>query len=189
MKNRLSLIFIVLALLISCLITGCQKSPAPKTQSPAPVPSPSTEQENKMETYSLTLYFSDEQAMFLVPETRIVKASKNADQIELLELAVMELIAGPEGTNLSPTFPDETRLLSIDVENGTAVVDFSEELKTKHWGGSAGEVMTLDSLANTLTEFDGIESVQILLEEEPIDSLLGHMDTSKPLIRDESMIK
>lgn len=188
MKKRPILIFIMaLLLLTSLLIGGCQKSQASKAESSNPTKENNSEKSTV--SHDFTLYFSDNQAMYLIAEKRAVEVPKNADQIFLLETAVKQLIAGPKSQDLSATFPPETRLLSVKVENGTAIVDFSQELQTKHWGGSTGEMMTLGSLTNTLTEFQGIQSVQILLEGQKIDSLLGHLDTSSPLRRDESLIK
>ena len=69
-----------------------------------------------------------------------------------------------------------------------ATVDFSKELKTKHWGGSTGESMTIMSIVNSLTELPGIEKVQILIEGQKEDTLAGHWDLSSPISRDESII-
>jgi len=183
----LMLIMAILLLTSSLLIGGCQKSQAPKAEPNNPTAEKESEESNVSQDF--TLYFSDNQAMYLIAENRAVEVPKNADQVFLLETAVKQLIAGPKNQDLTATLPPETRLLSVKVDNGTAIVDFSQELQTKHWGGSTGEIMSLGSLTNTLTEFQGIQSVQILLEGQKIDSLLGHMDTSSPLQRDESLIK
>jgi spore germination protein GerM len=187
MKKRYSLLIIVTALLISTLsLSGCQKTVTTPKDNQAGA---SKEDPKTISKQTISLYFSDDQAMFLLPEKREIQLANNATQEQLIEATVKQLIEGPKTKELQPTFPPETRLLGVKVENGTAIVDFSSELRSKHWGGSAGESMTLGSLVNTLTEIKGIDKVQLLLEGKKVESLLGHMDTSVPLTRDESMIK
>ncbi len=177
-RQQLIGLFLSSLLILALLITGC--TPAEKIDD-----SNNTQPSTTAEQAELTLYFADEGAAGLVAEQRTVKI-ENLE--ELPSVVVQELIAGPKGNNLYPTIPPETRLLSLKVEDGTAMVDFSQDIITKHWGGSAGETMTLMSLVNSLTELSNIERVQILVEGEKVDSLLGHWDTSQPLERTESYI-
>ena len=78
----------------------------------------------------------------------------------------------------------------MEVANGVAYVNFSKELQTKHWGGSAGEIMTIWSLVASLTQAEPPESaspiskVQILIEGKTVETLAGHYDISKPLVRE-----
>lgn len=125
----------------------------------------------------VVLYFSDNQAMYLLPEERSLTPGRKT----LPEAVVQALIAGPRLPGRTRTIPEGTRLLSLKVSNGIATVNFSRELKTKHWGGSAGELMTVYSVVNTLARLPGISQVQFLLEGERIESLTGHMDLTQPV--------
>lgn len=145
---------------------------------------------NQPTTKTVILYFSDAQAMYLVGETRDITfnpatrtASSEAGEI------VRELIAGPRDPGKIRTIPAETQLLGVEVAEGLATVDFSEELRSKHPGGSTGELMTLYSLVNSLTELPEIKQVQIRINGSPLDTLAGHVDLTHPLTRDETMIK
>ena len=100
-----------------------------------------------------------------------------------------ELIKGPEDSNLYQTIPPETKLLGIQIKDKIAYVDFSEEIRTKHWGGSTGEIMTMGSIVNSLTELEGIEKVLVLIEGETQDTLVGHLDISEPSGRIESLLE
>ncbi|AGL00684.1 GerMN domain-containing protein [Desulfoscipio gibsoniae] len=132
----------------------------------------------------VTLYFSDDQAMRLVPEKRTV--TKGDETLE--EVILRELINGPKKDNLVQTIPEGTKLLSVSVVNGVAYVNFSKEFQTKHWGGSSGETMTLYSVVNSLAKLPGIEKVQFLLEGDKKESILnGNMDTTVPLVPDYSL--
>ncbi len=133
---------------------------------------------------SLTLYFSDEQAEHLVPEIRQVE-----DTAAIAKVAVEELVKGPKENGLHATIPSETKVLNVDIIKSIAYVNFSKDLIDKHWGGSTGELMTITSLVDTLTEFKNIQKVQIMVEGKVVDTIAGHADTSRPFARDESMIK
>ncbi|WP_347488727.1 GerMN domain-containing protein [Desulfoscipio sp. XC116] len=132
----------------------------------------------------VTLYFSDDQAMRLVPEERTVTKGDEA----LEAVIIGELINGPQKDNLEQTIPTGTKLLSVSVVDGVAYVNFSKEFQTKHWGGSSGETMTLYSVVNSLAKLPGIEKVQFLLEGDKEESILnGNMDTTVPLAPDYSL--
>ena len=137
----------------------------------------------------IILYFSDDQAMYLQGEKRMVTVEKGQEAQQIPVAVVDELIAGPTDKNLYPTIPPEAKLLDIKIEAGIAYVNFSEELRTKHSGGSTGEIMTVSSVVNSLTELDGIEAVQILINGETQETLVGHLDISGPSGRIESMLK
>jgi germination protein M len=126
----------------------------------------------------LTLYFSDDQAMYLLPEQRNVTIGEG-ESIE--ETVVRELIKGPSGAGLKRTIPPETSLLSLSIENGVAGVNFSKDIQDSRYGDSAGESMLVYSIVNSLTELPGINQVQILVEGKKIESLYGHIGAAEPL--------
>jgi germination protein M len=134
---------------------------------------------------TVTLYFGDKDAMYLVPETRTIDKKDGT-----LEAAVIEeLLKGPQKEGSVPTIPEGTKVLSLTVVNGVANVDFSKEFQTRHRGGSAGEIMTIYSVVNTLTELPGVEKVQFLLEGDKLESILGHMDTTVPIEPDSNLVE
>lgn len=178
MKNRNSIILLlVVALLIPLAMTGCGKH-----SSTPPVKSTVVKKD-------VTLYFGDSQAEYVVPEKRKVEVKTPVTDEKLGTAIVQALIAGPQTEGLNRTLPAEARLLSLKVKDSTAYVDFSQELTSKHWGGSAGETMTIYSVVSSLTELKGVKSVQFMVEGKVQDSLLGHWDTSSPITRSDDMIK
>lgn len=131
----------------------------------------------------LNLYFGDKNADKLYLERR---------NIEVINLAVarasiLALIEGPK-TNLIPSMPVGTKLLGINLKNGICTVNFSKEFILNHSGGSAGELLTLYSIVNTLTEFKTINSVAILVEGQA-GKTLGNIILDKPLKRNIGLIK
>jgi len=134
----------------------------------------------------ITLYFSDSQAMYLVPEKRTVLVKKDISDTELYRLVLEELIKGPASENLYRTIPEEVRIDYLEIDGDILKVDFSEEMHTKHWHGAAGEEMTINSLANTMTEFENIKGVLPSVNGGPLT--IEHMIVEEPLTRNESII-
>jgi germination protein M len=134
--------------------------------------------------YNMILYFAGSQAMYVVPEVREVDVVGR----RYAQTAIEELIKGPTMPGLYPTIPNGTKLRSIKVEDGTAIVDFSKEFKENHSGGSAGELMTINSIVNTLTEFPSIKSVKFLIDGKENETLAGHVVFDQPFTRNEDVI-
>lgn len=143
--------------------------------------------EPPLETRSIVLYFADESAQFVRPETRQIRVKPDISKPEFIRSVLLELISGPRNGALCRTIPHETNVRSVAVKNHTAYVDFSEEIKTRHWGGAAGEAMTINSITATLTEIPGIEKVMLTMEGQPLN--IEHMVLDKPLTRNSDMIR
>lgn len=131
------------------------------------------------------LYFADENADKLVAEGRSITVSAK----ETIEYVLLnELIKGPEKEGAYPTIPAGTKVLSVDTKEGTCFVNLSQEFKSKHSGGSAGETMTIFSIVNTLTELDTIDKVQFLIEGQKMEVFI-HYIFNEPFERDEKLIR
>lgn len=133
----------------------------------------------------LRLYFADSQAMYLEPEDRTVTA-RPEDTYQTL--VIRELIDGPAVEGHGRTIPEGTKLLSLEIVDGVAYVNFSKEIQTNHWGGSTGEMFTIYSIVNSLTESPEVTAVQFLIEGQRVESLVGHADLTKPIERNEDLI-
>jgi germination protein M len=133
----------------------------------------------------ITLYFGNRDATAVVAETRTVSIPADIQLPDLLRIAVEQLIKGPRNQDLSPTIPPGTRVLSVSVEEDVAHVDFSQEMHTQHWGGAAGESMTVQSIVNTLTEFPDIRRVLMTVEGQPL--AIDHMVLDQPVGRSEDL--
>lgn len=175
--------WVVAAAMVLVYITamGCYNIVEPQPQNEISVdPNPT---ERKVE---ITLYFAGPQASYVFPEKRTVRLR---DGVSLAQIIVEELIKGPRTKELAPTLPEGTKILSVDVNDGIAYVNLSKEVKTNHSGGSAGELMTLASVVNSLTELDAVDRVQFLVEGRIEESIWGHSPTGEPRERMENLIK
>jgi len=167
--------------LLAYLGTGCAVNDEPvpepedeEVEEPAEPEEPTTE--------SVVLYFATEQADKLVKEERELETVT-------LEAVLEELIAGPQDPGLGRTMPADVKVLGVEVEDGVALADFSEELRSSHWGGSTGEILTVYSVVNTLAERPEVERVRFLIEGQEIDTLVGHLSLEEPVEPDWELVE
>jgi len=136
---------------------------------------------------TVSLFFSDSNERFLMPEKRLIL--KPADpEMQAVEI-VKALIDGPK-TDLVRTFPEDTKLLGVKIKDGTAFVNFDSNLLELHPGGSTSEIATIYSLTDTLiSNMDRIKRVKILINGKERETLKGHMDTSRPFTFNKELIR
>jgi germination protein M len=163
-------------------------TPENQKQSSAPNPTPKTEEsQTNQRRINVKLYFASNNSTMLQAEDRFVPYHDNLhDQaFEVLK----ELVKGP-AADLIPTIPEGTQARDLFItKDGVAYADFSAALSANHKGGSSAEMNTVFSIVNTLTlNFPEIKRVQILIEDQAVDTLNGHLDLSRPLRQDLSFV-
>ncbi|MBO4897999.1 MAG: GerMN domain-containing protein [Clostridia bacterium] len=136
------------------------------------------------EIINVTLYFADSNAMYLVPEKRQI-VSKDSSQ---LELAIMnELLKGPLSDGLYAVVSPDVKVLSAKTERGVCFVNLSSDFISKSSGGSAGELLSVYSIVNSLCELKDVDKVQILIEGKATESF-GSLDLSEPLKKNKDLL-
>lgn len=133
---------------------------------------------------TVSLYFSDSNAEKVVKETRTIDVYNK----EFAYYTLLELIKGPFSENLYKTIPEDTRILNLILTDGILTIDFSKEFIENHWGGAAGESMTLNSLAATMTQFETVDGIKILVEGEG-DVIIEHVLLDGIIYPDPNMIQ
>ena len=94
---------------------------------------------------------------------------------------IEELIQGPKDPRLRRSMSASTRVRSVYTVPGRVTVDFDDAIVRDHPGGSAGEIITVYSVVNTLTELPDVTEVAWRINGEEVVTLVGHMDLSRPL--------
>lgn len=185
--KKLSLALLSLLMVgMMLLAVGCGGKD--NTAKPDNQPTSEQKQEQELKQIEATLYFSDDQAMYLMPEERTLKVANN-DPAVVGKAVVEALIAGPQTKGLNRTMPDGTEVLGVEVLDSVANVNLNKAFKENHWGGSEGEIHTLYSIVNTLAKNIGVTEVQFTIEGQIDDSILGHVETTEPLVPDFDLIK
>lgn len=143
----------------------------------------------KRDKIEVTLYFSDPNERFLVPEKRLIPREKEVED-QAREL-VIALISGPNPkSGLINTFPEKTEVAGVKRDGeDTISVDFRENLVTNHPGGSTAEMATIYSLTNTLSaNLPAVKKVRILVGGKERESLKGHVGLRKPFVMNKELI-
>lgn len=136
------------------------------------------------EMKTVTLYFSDSNAEFIVGEKRDIVVEAN-ESVE--EATLRELFKGPVDENLWDAIPDGTKLLSVSTRDGLCTVNLSKEYVDNSPGGTASERMAIMSVVDTLTGLEGVKKVQFLIGGKKRE-IYTHATFDKPFSRDESII-
>ena len=136
---------------------------------------------------NVRLYFEAPDREGLLPEEREVAFS--SDLAQQLRTVIEEMAKGST-TGLLPTLPAGTRVLEVFVQaRGVAYVDLSSEASTGLPGGSKSELLTVYSVVNTIvTNFPAVSRVRIVVDDRPVASLGGHVDVSRPLPPDMTLV-
>jgi spore germination protein GerM len=136
---------------------------------------------------NVKLFFQAADHPGLVIEERTVTFS--TDLSRQLRGVVEELVRGSR-IGLGPTLAPNTKVIDVFVTpRGIAYVDLSKEVVAGHPGGSEAERMTIYSVVNTLsTSFPAVKRVQILVEDRPAQTLAGHIDLTRPLPPDMTVL-
>jgi spore germination protein GerM len=98
---------------------------------------------------------------------------------------LVEALLDPAPPPLVRVVPEGTRLRTLYLSaQGVAFVDLSGEASRNHGGGALDELYTVYSIVDTLTgNLPAITAVQILIDGREVDTLAGHVDLRRPLVR------
>jgi hypothetical protein len=163
--------------------TGATAATTATTALPRPSPEPSEAQR----TINVKLFFEAADRPGLVAEDRLVPFSP--DLSRQIVSVVEELLKGPRSGLLAPLNPT-ARVLEVFVSaRGVAYVDLSKEVQATDVVGSAAERLAVYSIVNTISEnFPAVRRVQILVDDHPAETLAGHVDLSRPLSPDMTLL-
>lgn len=188
MKYRV-LFIMVAGLLMALMFAGCTadmggnssggSSAATTVKKPVEPEKPA-----KVDTIPVKVYFGTLDAKYIVAEVHQLQ-----NDSQLMKRTMETLTAGPKNSNLVAVLPKATQVRSVVLKEKTAFVDFSTEIAKRGFGGSATEILAVGAIVNTLTEFPGVEQVQILVEGKRVDTLYGHLDVYDPMSRSPGIIK
>lgn len=162
---------VVLSLAIVAIAGACRKR----------VLSPNLNAENKVAVRPVTLFFEGPE-MLLVRETRNVALPENPGGA--LSVVARELLKGSANAGVPHIFPRDTVVrAAFLLPDGTAFIDLGGSTLTQGWGtGSHEELMAVYSVVQTITtNFPEAKRVRILVNDEPAETLAGHVNLGRSL--------
>jgi spore germination protein GerM len=155
----------------------------PKTQEP--VRQPSQPEKKPPETRDRTVYFIQEgnggADLQLVKVNRKLEVS-NSPLLDCLNA----LLAGPNAEEkrrgLISCVPPNSRLISAEVKNNIAILNFNEEFRYNTYGRE-DSIAQLRQIVWTATEFSNVNAVQIEINGEEVDFLTEGVPIGNPIKR------
>ncbi len=182
---------LILFMIALTMVSGCGPKDDGNTPGQSPTPqatataTPGTSQAES-EKFTADLYFSNTDATQMLVEKREFTSNSKLNPKEKAKLAVEGLIKGSEHSDeMTTSIPKTAKVLSVEIENKTAVVDLSKEFVSDNVGGSAGETMAIAPIVLTLTSMEGIEEVMFKIEGKVQPDFKGHYTLDNPFKRGE----
>jgi hypothetical protein len=132
------------------------------------------------------LFFTADGAL-LSPE--MAEIARNATIYERASAIVQALIRGPRSAALRSPIPRGVKLLGLYIGDGSATADFSADLRNGLRGGAAAETLCIYCIVNSLLlNCSDLRTVTVLIEGHPIETLLGYLDLSEPLVENLALL-
>jgi len=99
------------------------------------------------------------------------------------------LLKGPRASNLRSPIPRGVKFRGLYIADTMMTVDFSSELRDGLRGGASAETLCVYSIVNSLLlNCQDLKTVTFLIEGQPIETLLGYLDLSGPLVENLALM-
>jgi spore germination protein GerM len=179
---------LLLAVLVWGISRGLERLVAPPAatangEAAAPMAAPAA-----VPHITATFFYAAADGQALVPVRREVPLAEGVVP-QGREILMMQLQEAP--SPYVSAIPAGTMLRAFYVtERGDAFVDLSSDVSSKHPGGSFTELLTVYAIVNAVTaNLPTIQRVQILIDGKEAETLAGHVDLRRPLIRDVTLVR
>lgn len=186
-NSKLLLLVLTILVLLPLVIIGCskktaeneEKEKARKMIGQADVMATGEKESIRKlispETNEVTVYYLTSNEEYLVPVTIPVNATEQG-----AKAAIERLIVGSADEAIKPVINTSTKLREIYLQGNQVYLDITNHFlnyKTEELGE-----MAVTSILKTLAPFTGDRLVQILIEGEAVNVVLGKYDLSEPVI-------
>ena len=178
-KKRILSILVCVALAWSCLLglAGCAGRPADKDKDGAKEPAE--------QTYHVTLFFENEKYIDSGDESLekfMVYQDKLTAKPEEVYKKALEQLRTPPDKGYGTEITDKTKFNDVYLKGDTVYVDLSSDGLN---GGSLEETFLISQIVDTLiNSFDKVKQVQFLVDGKTAETLMGHIGTKDPFIKD-----
>ncbi|WP_150273664.1 GerMN domain-containing protein [Paenibacillus tepidiphilus] len=154
-----------------------QPSVQPSTEPSAPAATEAPVPEKQSE--SIKVYYTDPEQLELVASEATVAFADQAEKYTEAFKALQN--SGQE--SLVPLW-SKIELKSLEFKDGLITMDIHKPQEAQL--GAGGEAMAISALAQTLFQFTEVQSVELLVDGEQVESLMGHVDLEHPMTRENS---
>lgn len=137
---------------------------------------------SRNQNITVKLYFSNTTAQGFRIENRTLTIRKS-DMGNLGQVAINTLFQGPKESGSLALVQQKLVAPMVMANSGHYFVDFPLTWRTLNYGAS-GENLLLCAVSNTLLGLNGAKDVTFLIDGQPNQSLMGHVDLSAPFDKD-----
>lgn len=127
-------------------------------------------------TESIKAYYTDPDLMELVEGTAEISYKENQEKYE----AAYQALQKSDKADMVPLW-EKIGLNSLKFENGALTLDVTVPDEANL--GAGGESFAIDAIKKTFFQFDEVKSLQILVDGQRTESLMGHVDLENPMTR------
>lgn len=140
------------------------------------------EEEAKPESKELTIYYVDQNLMELVEESRTIEFTTEEEELR----SIWKALQTPENSEHVALWKD-VELLTATLQDGTLTLDITGTDKVNV--GAGGEAFAIQTLINTYSQVEGVESIQLLVDGKVVETLYGHVSIDQPFKKNEQVIQ
>ncbi|MFX3633426.1 MAG: GerMN domain-containing protein [Candidatus Pristimantibacillus sp.] len=170
----LSLLFIV-AITAACGNSGKSDGQAGATLE-VPVPSPTQTAEPAKKQAEVSVFYTNEELSDVIEQKTSIAYDS---EIELIKSTLTALQTEPTVQAVSLWKP--ITIKSVELTEGLVSIDV--HLPDEARLGAPGEARVIETLEQTLFQFDFVQSFELLVDGEKMDSLMGHVELEFPFNR------
>lgn len=127
-------------------------------------------------TESIKTYYTDPDLMELVEGTAEISYKEDQEKYE----AAYQALQKSNKADMVPLW-EKIGLNSLKFENGALTLDVTVPDEANL--GAGGESFAIDAIKKTFFQFDEVKSLQILVDGQQTESLMGHVDLENPMTR------
>ncbi|WP_127594099.1 GerMN domain-containing protein [Paenibacillus lautus] len=127
-------------------------------------------------TESIKAYYTDPDLMELVEGTAEISYKEDQEKYE----AAYQALQKSNNAEMIPLW-DKIGLNSLEFDNGALTLDVTVPDEANL--GAGGESFAVDAIKKTFFQFDEVKSLQILVDGQQTESLMGHVDLENPMTR------
>lgn len=127
-------------------------------------------------TESIKAYYTDPDLMELVEGTAKISYKEDQEKYE----AAYQALQKSDKADMVPLW-EKIGLNSLKFENGALTLDVTVPDEANL--GAGGESFAIDAIKKTFFQFDEVKSLQILVDGQQTESLMGHVDLENPMTR------
>lgn len=126
---------------------------------------------------SIKLYYTDPEIMELKETSREITYSGDEDKYK----KAFEALQTSSDASLNPLWSDKITLKSLKFDQGALTLDISKPAEANL--GAGGEMFAIDALQKTFFQFEEVKSIELLVDGQQIESLMGHVELEHPMTR------